>query len=178
MMFSGRQISLLLVIVSGFVTACGGGGGDSANSAVATGDANTFLVYPNPHVQDDGSYQTLSVEYAQAYYRAIDSSNSRDSLSKWKAANHFGDLTSGEEVTVVFRDVRDLGYGRRMVVRRNNDRTIAAMVDNYQVTGVPGGAYTKLNVDAAVAEDQRWHAGTNAIEYSSITGPTRRLHYS
>jgi hypothetical protein len=148
---------------------CGGGEAPKSVTSVSIPSSNEFLIFPNPQIQPDGSAQTLSAEYAEAYYRAIDTTNTRDTLAKWKAANQFGNPTTGEEVTVVFRDARDLGYGRRMTARRNDDGTIAVVVENYEILGLPGG-YSLLNVDAAVIEDRTRHEFTNAIEYSSIDG--------
>jgi hypothetical protein len=84
-----------------------------------------FPAVPNPQLQPDGTLQTDSVAYAQAYYRAIDPNNDKDTLAKWKTANNF-DSGTGTQVGVVFGDVRDLGYGRRMTARQNVDGTIAS----------------------------------------------------
>ncbi|MFN0041500.1 MAG: hypothetical protein ACKVP2_18465 [Burkholderiales bacterium] len=122
-----------------------------------------FLIFPNPQVQTGGGFETTTAAYAQAYYAAVDPSNAKDTLDKWKLANGFG--TAGQEFNVVFRDVEDLGYGRRMTGRRNADGSIAFFVENYHISTVPGG-YSTINVDAAVAQDGQWHVGTNAIEWS------------
>jgi hypothetical protein len=125
---------------------------------------NSFLLFPNPQKQDDGTLQTDTVAYAQAYYAAIDPLNQKDTLAGWMNANGFG--TGGTEVTVVFGDTRDLGYGRRMTVRRNVNGTIAAMVENYLAYSVADYTYNSVNLEAAVAREQKWHVGTNGIEFS------------
>ena len=51
---------------------------------------DSFLLFPNPQQQPDGSLQTNTVAYATAYYEAIDPNNDKDTLAKWKAANGFG----------------------------------------------------------------------------------------
>lgn len=159
------------------LASCGGGGssGDfqpradnSTPPAKVTGP-DAFLLFPNPQVQADGTVQTNTTAYTDAYYAAIDPDNRRDTLDKWKAANGFGNGT-GEEVTVVFGDKRDLGYGRRMNVRRNPDGTLAFYVENYLVSPGVDYAYSPLNLDAAVLRDPAWLIGVNAIEYSP--GPT------
>ncbi|WP_041420804.1 hypothetical protein [Sideroxydans lithotrophicus] len=122
---------------------------------------DSFLLYPNPQ----SSPAIDSQAYAQAYYAAIDPTNAKDTLVKWKAANGFGSGT-GMEVQAVFGDVRDLGYGRYVTARKNTDGTIAFYVDNYLVWSAAGYGYSSLNLDAAVARDQRWYIGTNAIEFS------------
>ncbi len=113
--------------------------------------------------------QTNVEAYAQAYYAMIDSANERDTLDKWKTKNGFD---SGYSAHVLFQDVRDLGYGRNMYVRGSTGAVgdVAAYVENFQVSAVPGLLYSALNLDAVVENDRRWHIGTNAIEYSA--GPS------
>ncbi|TCS37974.1 hypothetical protein EDC30_103266 [Paucimonas lemoignei] len=168
------------------LSACGGGGGESSSATVvaapvqsaATTGPDMFLLFPNAIRLDDGTLEMNTPAYAQAYYEAIDPNNDKDTLAKWKAANGFG-TTAGTlgEVSATFGDVRDLGYGRRMSARQNPDGTIAMFVENYQVNAGEGYTYTRLNLDAAVAavqgggangtrSDNRWHIGTNAIEFS------------
>jgi len=128
-----------------------------------------FLLFPNPQAQADGSLQMDTVGYAQAYYAAVDPANAKDTLAKWKAANGF-DSGTGTQVTAVFGDQRDLGYGRRMTGRQNPDGTVAFMVENYLVNVGADYAYSSLNLDAAVVRDARWLVGVNAIEFSPGPG--------
>lgn len=169
------RLPLLAALAAAFVlAACSqGNSGDAGGTTPVAGAAavpagvDRFLLFPNP-IQDgvgSSTRETGSIAYAQAYYRAIDASDQRTTLAAWKTLNGFGS-GSGTEHTVVFRDVKDLGYGRRMTGRLNADGAIAFMVENYDVSVVPG-TYSTLNVDAAVARDQRWHVGVNAIEYSA-----------
>ena len=167
-----RQCALgLASVLAVLVAACGGGAGSavdlspSAEPVATASGSDSFLLFPNPQVQPDGSLQTDSTAYAEAYYRAIDPLGEKDTLEKWKAANGF-DSGSGEQVTVVFGDVRDLGYGRFMTGRRNPDGSIAFLVENYIAN--PGGAYaySPLSLNAAVVRDPRWRIGYNAIEFS------------
>lgn len=172
------------------LTACGGGGGGGSVDTVpgapvgptAITGPNSFLLFPNPQRLDDGTFETNSNAYAQAYYAAIDPTNAKDTLAKWKAANGFGGAAGAlGEVNAVFGDMRDLGYGRRMTMRQNPDGTIAAFVENYLVTAGAGYTYSPLNLDAAVVAVQsgnpngtsgsnQWHVGTNAIEFSPGPG--------
>ena len=154
------------------LSACGGGGGSSADLApradsatVAVIGPDSFLLFPNPQVQSDGTVQTNSAAYQQAYYAAVDPTNARDTLAKWKATNGF-DTGSGTQITVVFGDKKDLGYGRRMNARRNADGTLAFFVENYLIKTNGVYAYSTLNLDAAVARDTQWIVGVNAIEFS------------
>ncbi|HET9976833.1 MAG TPA: hypothetical protein VFQ20_05310, partial [Burkholderiaceae bacterium] len=127
-----------------------------------------FLLFPNPQQQSDGRFPTNAPAYAQAYYAAIDPTGTRTTLAAWKAANGFGSA-DGEEISVVFGDARDLGYGRRMSGRRSADgKTIAFVVENYLVN--PGGAYgdIALSTEAAAKQDARWRVGINAIEFSAF----------
>lgn len=170
---NGLRSPVLLAVCSAVLAACGGGGG--GNSAditprvdvpiVAAPGPDNFLLFPNPQVQADGTMQTNTATYQQAYYAAIDPTNARDTLAKWKATNGF-DTGSGQQITVVFGDKKDLGYGRRMNARRNADGTLAFFVENYliKVNGVYG--YSTLNLDAAVSRDTQYMVGVNAIEFS------------
>jgi hypothetical protein len=154
------------------LAACGQGNSGDTAAPVSSGTPtapNSFLLFPNPQQQPDGTLQIDTVAYAQAYYRAIDPNNDKDTLAKWKAANNF-DSGTGTQVNVVFGDVRDLGYGRRMTARQNVDGTIAVVVQNYLVQTGIAYEYSKLNLDAAVLQDPRWHNSTNAIEFSPGPG--------
>ena len=129
--------SLILALV---LAACVEGGGSNSgdinpssppSEGVITGP-NSFFTFPNPLLQDDGTLQVVSVSYATAYYEAIDPLNERDTLAKFKAKNGF-DTGTGTQHQVVFGDVRDLGYGRRMTARQNPDGSLAFFVENYIV---------------------------------------------
>ncbi|MFZ5843394.1 MAG: hypothetical protein ACOY3E_10910 [Pseudomonadota bacterium] len=146
----------------------------------STVDAYLYLL-KNEHVvaQDDnsggGSNAALSLAanainslaYAEAYYRLVDPDNERTTLADWKRKNGFD---AGEQVHVVFRDAKDLGYGRNMRARRNDDGSVAIFVENYLVQLQPGnpGNYGPLNLEAAIRQDREHHVGTNAIEFSPI----------
>jgi hypothetical protein len=118
-------------------------------------------------------------ENAEAYYRAIDPDNTRTTLEDWKEANGFGSpcpVSIPEcEHHVIFRDTKDLGYGRDMYARRNGDGSFAVFVRNFRVNALPGLQYTTLNLDAAIANNEdeerldniQWHFGSNAIEFST-----------
>lgn len=172
-----RLIALLLAAALS-ISGCGGGGGSagditpgnttSAPPAAAAGP-DDFLLFPNPQVQADGSKQTNTLAYAEAYYRAIDPGSERDTLAKWKAVNKF-DSGTGTQITVVFGDKRDLGYGRRMTARQNPDGTLAFFVENYLIKVNGAYGYSTLNLDAAVARDPQWLVGVNAIEFSPGPG--------
>jgi mono/diheme cytochrome c family protein len=122
-------------------------------------------LFPNSIKQSDASYQINTLAYAQAYYKAIDPNNDRETYAKWLAANQFGSA-SGVEVTATVGDKRDLGYGRYITARKNTDGTIAISVRNYLVSAASGYGYTTLNLDAAVARDDRWYIGSSNIEFS------------
>jgi PKD repeat protein len=164
-------IVLVLASVAGLLGGCSAGNSGDASSSTGVAiplGLDRFLLFPNPVVLSGTTFQTNTNAFAQAYYAAIDPASQKDTLAKWKAANGFGNSGTGEEFMAVFRDVRDLGYGRRMFGRRNFDGTIAFYVENYNVSAVPGG-YSTVNVDAAVLPDGNWHVGTNAIEWSPAT---------
>ena len=104
-----------MLAASLLLSGCGGGGGNSADvnpkadpPPVAVSGPDSFLLFPNPQLQSDGSVQMNTAAYQQAYYAAIDPTNARDTLAKWKSANGF-DTGSGTQITVVFGDKKDLG---------------------------------------------------------------------
>jgi len=120
-----------------------------------------------------------SVHYARAYYDALDASDSRDSLNKWRLANCFSNDQASDydaDAHVVFRDVSDLGYGRNMYWKFGCDGNgnagaeagaIAVFVENFNVRVLPGFPYSTLNLQAVVKDDRQHHFGTNAIEFNS-----------
>ena len=162
------RLAIFLLLASGGVLLGGCTQGNSGDDAATGGAAipiglDRFLLFPNPIVDTSGNFQTDTNTFAQAYYGAVDPDSERGTLAAWKNKNQFG--IGGSEFVAVFRDVRDLGYGRRMTGRRNSDGSIAFFVENYNVSKVPGG-YSQVNVEAAVVRDPTWHVGTNAIEWS------------
>ena len=173
-----RRVSLgLSLALTSLLLACGDGGSaidvdpNAPRTLTPTSGPDSFLLFPNPQKQDDGTLQVASLAYATAYYEAIDPNNERDTLAKFKAKNLFGTATGtlGEE-TVIVGDQRDLGYGRKMTARHNPDDTLAFVVENYMVGAY--GAYNALNLEAAVMPEAKWHLGTNAIEFSPGPGGT------
>jgi len=176
---TSRPFTLLPALALGsWLAACTGGSSNdvspSAPPVAAPTSSDMFLIFPNPQLPPDATQlaeaQTLSEDYAKAYYAAIDPLNERDTLDKWKAANGFGSGT-GTEVSAVFGDVRDLGYGRRMTARRDPARkTIAFLVENYLTS--PGGVYgyRPESLNAAILKDTRWRIHYNAIEFSPRPG--------
>ena len=168
-----RRLLALAAATSAILAGCGGGGGGASTDvkpgpqppATVTNAPDKFLLFPNPQEQPDGSLQTDTVAYADAYYRAVDPSSQRDTLAKWKAANQW-DTGTGTQVTVVFGDKRDLGYGRRMNVRQNPDGTLSFYVENYLIQAGPDYLYSPLNLDAAIVRDTQWLVSVNAIEWS------------
>lgn len=161
----------MCLALTALMVACGDGGSindvnpNAARTITPTDGPDSFLLFPNPQKQDDGTLQIASAAYATAYYEAIDPSSERDTLSKFKAKNGFG--TAGGalgEVSVIVGDQRDLGYGRRMTGRQNADGSLAFVVENYLVGAY--GPYSPLNVEAAIYPEAKWHVGTNGIEFS------------
>lgn len=109
--------------------------------------------------------QISAAAYGEAYYAAVDPTGVRKTLAAWKSKNGFD---AGFDSHVIFRDAKDLGYGRDMYARRNTDGSIAFFVNNFVVVQQPGSSsnYGPLNVEAAIAQDTRYLLGTNAIEFS------------
>lgn len=140
-------------------------------------DGYLFLVKNNQLVAENGGSGSAritlagsninSAAYAQAYYKAVDPNDQRTTLAAWKTANGFD---QGYDNHVIFRDAKDLGYGRDMYQRSNADGAVAVYVDNYVVNVFENDAknYGPLNVEAAVEGQQQHYIGTNAIEFSPI----------
>ena len=176
MRFERVLVSACWMALAMVLASCGGGGGGTSTSgdiipagqhgpSLPTG-LDRFLLFPNPQVRvADSVFEVGAPEYAKAYYEAIDPTNAKDTLDKWKAVNHIGDLSGGQtEYRITVGDQRDLGYGRRMTAHQNPDGTMAFVVENYLV-GAYGG-YSPLNLEAAINQVAQWHLGTNAIEFS------------
>ena len=167
-----RRVSLgLCLVLTSLLLACGDGASvsdidpNAARTVTPTDGPDSFLLFPNPQKQDDGTLQIAEAAYATAYYEAVDPNSERDTLTKFKAVNGFG--TAGGalgEVSVIVGDQRDLGYGRRMTGRQNADGTLAFVVENYLVGAY--GPYSPLNLEAAIYPEAKWHVGTNGIEFS------------
>ena len=170
-MASTRPLTCFAAAVAVLLLAsCGGGGspGDihpGTSPVPVPGQPNAFLLFPNPQLEPDGSLQTDTPAYAQAYYAAIDPTNAKDTVAKWKAANGF-DTGIGTQVTAVFGDSRDLGFGRRMTARQNPDGTIAFYVENYLVK--TGGSYgfSPINLEAAIVRDPNALLYVAGVEFS------------
>lgn len=176
-----RCLSLIApLLAAALLASCGAGKNPNdiypANpaSAGAVTGPDSFLLFPNPQIQPDGTSQLMQPGYAAAYYRAIDPANTRDTLAKYLAQNQFGSATTGPlgEVSAIYGDWRDLGYGRRITMRQNADGTIAIVAYNYIFEGGGGtyGSNATMNLAAAVAQDPNWYIGATAIEYSPAPG--------
>lgn len=172
----------LFVVVMLTLTACGQNKQNAADIFPAQNQPdvqvtgpNSFLTFPNPLNNASGVSEINTLEYTQAYYKAIDPNNDKDTFAKWKAANQF-DSGTGTQISVVFGDTRDLGYGRAITARMNAGGTIAFSVENYLVPAVAGYGYATLNLDAAVNKDKRWYIGASNIEFSP--GPNGTIGFA
>ena len=165
---NGKRLLPLLASIAVLASACTqkNTGDEPAASTVPQG-LDRFLLFPNPLSMNTGGFETNTADYAAAYYRAVDPNTDKDTIDKFKAQNQF-DGATGTQRLAVFRDTRDLGYGRRMTGRMNTDGSVAFYVENYSVAPNATGDYSSvLNVEAAIRRDTRWHVGTNAIEWST-----------
>ena len=112
-------------------------------------------------------------DFATAYYAAVDPTGARDTAQKFWSLHGFDTPAApGVYEHVIFRDSKDLGYGRDMYLRSypNPDcggQVIAFFVRNFAVQIVEGFAYGPVNLEAAIAEDLTHHLGSNAIEFST-----------
>lgn len=108
--------------------------------------------------------KTNDASYAAAYYATIDPAGTRETLQEFQATHGFG----AGDTHVIFRDTKDLGYGRDMYFHDKGGGEYAFYVNNFVVDDLPGETYGPLNLDAAIAQVKRYHIGTNAIEYGPI----------
>ena len=162
---------------------------DPQAAPVGATDTNRFWIFPNPG-RDPATdvWTTNDASYAQAYYDAIDPLGLRSTLTDFKNTNGFGTNVIGEtEINVIFRDTRDLGYGRKMTVRFTDPTApgwtvaghrVMAFVENYQVVPFTGADYSSLNLEAAITSNYNYHVGTNAIEYSMVGGTPMTRFYT
>lgn len=116
--------------------------------------------------------------YSKAYYDAIDPNGERDTLYEWRIANCFtNDATDnfGADIHLIFRDTKDLGYGRNMFWKFGCDGNagedkqpgaVAVFVENFNVVLIPGFPYSTVNLQAVIENDRQYHFGTNAIEFN------------
>ena len=146
-------------------------------------DSDTGQVVASANDNAAGIAETLAfsdseideTSFASAYYAAVDPGNARDTAQKFWSLHQFD--APEPEVNVIFRDSKDLGYGRDMYMRSYSNAsvgsscgppgavTIAFFVRNFSVEVVDGFAYGPVNLQAAIAEDLQHHVGSNAIEF-------------
>lgn len=111
--------------------------------------------------------------WATAYYNAIDPTNAKDTLYKWRLENNFIDINGVQQADVkqlIFRDTKDLGYGRRIYYRPGMNGCLFVYVENFLVDLREGLPYSTLNLLAAADNNRTHHFGTNAIEFSPLDG--------
>ena len=173
-----QKVLAAMALLSLVLTGCSkSNSSDPATAPVGSSDTNRFWIFPNPGRDPaTGLFTTNVASYAQAYYDAIDPNDSRATLNGFRTTNGFGTTVAGvEEIEIIFRDVNDLGYGRKMTVRFTNSgyagwpgtHWVAVHVGNYQVTPFAGLDYSTLNLEAAINANPNFHVGTNAIEYTT-----------
>lgn len=124
-----------------------------------TNDSNVNIDLPQSKISNEA--------YSNAYYEAVDPEGLRTTLEGYQKINGFD---QGDATHIVFRDSKDLGYGRSMFARQREDGSIAFYVDNYviKLNGSSPANYSPLNVHAAVDQNQDFLISTNAIEFSPI----------
>ena len=108
----------------------------------APGGAHVFLRFLE-------SFQVEDDQTATAYYKAVDPYNRRTTLKKWLETNQFltpgaawgppgtagagavGDANVAKDALAMYINGADLGFGRRMYLRRNANGALASYVENY-----------------------------------------------
>jgi mono/diheme cytochrome c family protein len=161
--------SAVLLLLGALLGGCGGSGDeyDGFDDEVTLSTPDKYLRFFN---QQDGDLDDTA--YAVAYNAAVDPGGARSTLEKYIALHGL----ENPDVHVVFRDSKDLGYGRDMYMRSYMDpmcgQITAFYVRNFSVEIVDGFAYGPVNLEAAIAEDLTHHVGTNAIEFGRGVGAT------
>lgn len=165
-----RTVHNVMLVILFIVLLLGCSSSDDNNSSVdevTLSTPDSFLKFFNQY--DDPGLEAIL--YAQAYYAAIDPANRRDTLDSF-ISYHEND--GSDWIHVIFRDTRDLGYGRDMYMRAHDNAhgcpEIAFYVRNFVVEPVAGFDYGPLNLDAAIDNDTDYHFGSNAIEVSHAEG--------
>jgi len=154
----------VLLLLAAIVGGCGGSGDEYEgfdNDPPGLSTPDKYLRFFN---QQQGDLDDTS--YTSAYHAAVDPGSARNTLQGYIALHGL----DTPDVHVIFRDTKDLGYGRDMymVSYPNTDcggQTIAFYVRNFSVQIVEGFAYGPVNLEAAIAADLKHHVGTNAIEF-------------
>jgi mono/diheme cytochrome c family protein len=93
------------------------------------------------------SWNTENFDTGKAYYDAVDPYGKRTNLKDWLVVNGFlasstsafgpgtlastGDENIQTDAMAVYQNAADLGFGRRMYLRRNADGALASYVENY-----------------------------------------------
>ena len=123
-------------------------------------DLNRFLTFP---VHTSSPVFRGSEANAQAYYQAIDPTNSKTTFDAWRAANGFPNNCGPASSTcfhAVYYNGADLGLGRSMYVLKKPNGDVASYVENF------------LTLEDAVNNVNK--VATVAMEYTSPPGlPTK-----
>jgi hypothetical protein len=174
MRYLHAKVSLVGLLLTVCLLGCDERGDtDEPTTTITTETPDHFLEFLN-----DQRGNTYSAEYTQAYYHAVDPNDERTSLESWKARNGFG--SCDDQVHIIFRDAKDLGYGRDMYACKHtsgdsegdqfDEGRFAVFVQNYivKVFDSDPSNYGPINVEAAIEANLTYHAGTNAIEFSPL----------
>ena len=137
-------------------------------------DSGTPSVVASANKAAAGATETLKFSesevdetaFAEAYYRAVDPGNARDTAQKYKALHGL----DNPDVHVIFRDSKDLGYGRDMYMRSYANTSCGGQmtvffVRNFSVKIIDGFAYGPVNLEGAIEADLQHNFGHNAIEF-------------
>ena len=169
-----RKITILFLLPLALLAGCEERDDTVLQSAALPREVpDHFLRFLNDSGIND---EVMTQEYSEAYYDAVDPDGKRTTLAGWKNENDFSLCSKSDPdhklVHVVFRDTKDLGYGRNMTACQHSDGRFAVFVNNYVVKVLPGDPsnYGPLNLEAAIREDRSHLAGTNAIEFSPVDG--------
>jgi hypothetical protein len=134
--------------------------GSQVNLTVTLPPDQESLGLPNAHFLVGALNQDTDIS-AEAYYDAVDPGPfpKRATLQDWKDANGFGSGVAADlEAQATYVSHADLGFGRRMHVRKQGKR-VAFYVDNYLM---PDDAVKGSNFFATVTME--WSPGPNGTD--------------
>ncbi|MCG6867227.1 MAG: hypothetical protein LJE91_00420 [Gammaproteobacteria bacterium] len=161
-----------LAFLAFLLQGCSDGSNEGNVEAVTLSTPNSFLRFFNQY-ENPPDRGLNDEKYAEAYYAAVDPTGQRRTLGDFVSLHGLG---GADTMNVIYRNTRDLGYGRDMYMRKyvsgQGCKILVFYVRNFLVEPVPGFDYGPLNLEAAINNDTEFHFGTNAIEVSPANYPS------
>lgn len=155
---------------------------DCQRLLIASGNVPGDKVQPPSNLSPDffteKSAETINQGRAKAYYAFMDQNNERLNLEGWLVKNGFQPIASGAGFTfppaagvveLSYLNHGDLGSGRKMQCRKDNDR-VACIVGNYSANADAIFNRDPASADTAHAAIMGTGFATVGMEYSVVDG--------